>query len=64
MADTRSTLQGTTFRDSRFGFEPEPAAHGFLVIRSSSTAAERTADTVPSATRRVLAAPEMPASHA
>ncbi len=35
-----------------------PALHGFLAIRSSSTAADRIVETVPSATLRVLAAPD------
>ncbi len=40
-----------------------PALHGFLAIRSSSTAAARIVETVDNATRRVLAAPDRPASH-
>jgi hypothetical protein len=47
---THAADHGTTFFASRFGAETDPALHGFLAIRSSSTAADRIAETVPSAT--------------
>ena len=46
MEETHSVGQGTTLRRDVAGLVTELALHGFLAIRSSSTAAEKMAETL------------------
>ena len=52
MEETHSDGQGTTLRRDVAGLVTELALHGFLAIMSSSTAAEKMADTLEKITRR------------
>ena len=52
MEETQSVGQGTTLRRDVVGRVTELALHGFLAIMSSSTAAEKMAETLEKMTLR------------